>query len=87
MPKTSIDFPDHLTLDVSYEMRYALVTIGYQTGNGGRYAAPARNILERGIREYLAKLSPSERKEYDEILGNVRLRESARLEKQKSPVE
>lgn len=89
MPKLSIDFPAQLSLQVTREMRIHLLAIGYYTGNGGEYATPARNLLHKAIQEYQEKLAPKERKEYEEILANVRAAEEAReamKENQKSPV-
>ncbi|RPJ29178.1 MAG: hypothetical protein EHM33_02050 [Chloroflexi bacterium] len=89
MPKLSKDFPAQLSLQVTDAMRIQLIAIGYLTGNGGEYATPARNLLHGAIQNHIEKLSPRERAEYDEILGNVRIRETRKLpgeENQKSPV-
>jgi hypothetical protein len=88
MPKLSRDFPAQLSLQVTEETRIRLIAIGYHTGNGGEYATPARNLLHRAIQEFEARMTPAERREYDEILANVRIRETRKLpdENQKSPV-
>ncbi len=89
MPKTSIDFPAQLSIQVTDAMRRQLIAIGYMTGNGGEYATPARNLLHNAIREYMEKLTPRERKDFDEILENVKLvdaHKAIRKENQKSPI-
>lgn len=88
MPKTSKDFDKALSLDVSTEMWLQLVAIGYLTGNGGEYAAPARNFLAREIDKFIRELDEHERKKYQEILANVRIQKTRKLpgEEQKSPV-
>jgi hypothetical protein len=86
MPKLSIDFPAQLSVQVTDLMKWQLVTIGYQTGHGKEYAGPVRNGLERAIRDYLDKLSPRERKEYDEILENVKIMFPSKTENQKAPI-
>lgn len=76
MPKLSKDFPAQLSLQVTEDMRLALIAIGYDTGNGGEYATPARNLLHRAIRNYIDELNPKRRAEFDEILANVRIAET-----------
>lgn len=86
MPKLSKDFPAQLSLQVTEETRIRLIAIGYATGNGGEYATPARNLLHRAILDYESKMTPAERKEYEEILANVRLKETRKLpQESKSP--
>lgn len=87
MPKLSTDFPAQLSLQVTKEMRILLLAIGYYTGNGGEYATPARNLLNRALQDYQDKLPPRERKEFEEILANVRAAEDAReaMKNQKTP--
>jgi len=79
MPKLSKDFPAQLSLQVTEETRIQLIAIGYLTGNGGEYATPARNLLHDAISKYLRELDEHKRKEYDEILANVRIRETRKI--------
>lgn len=79
MPKLSKDFPAQLSLQVTEETRINLITIGYLTGNGGEYATPARNLLHGAIQKYIRELDEHERKEFEEILSNVRIREKKQL--------
>ena len=90
MPKRNKDFPDRLSLDVTSDMRIHLIAIGYMMQAGGEYATPARNFISASIRDYVAKLTTRERQEFDEILNNVRLRETkflpSEMETKKDPV-
>lgn len=79
MPKLSKDFPAQLSLQVTEETRICLIAIGYQTGNGGEYATPARNLLHDAIQTYIQELPDRKRKEWEEILANVRIRETRKL--------
>ena len=88
MPKLSKDFPAQLSLQVEEETRIKLIAIGYHLGSGGEYASPARNLLHRAIRDYIAKLDQIALLEFEEILANVRIRETRKLpgeENQKAP--
>lgn len=75
MPKKSKDFPDQLSFNVETETRLALMALGYLWGHGGEYAGPARAILGQGVRKTVAELPEDVRKQYDEILADVKLRE------------
>jgi len=50
-----------------------LVAISYYRGEGGAFAGPARDMIDRGIREFIASLSPKERKRFEDIMENVRI--------------
>lgn len=84
MPKKSADFPDNLHIMCATEMRQSLVAISYLRGDGGSYAAVARDLLVEKSLEYVAHLSEDKRKAYEDILANVKMRELAR-EKKKPP--
>lgn len=62
-----------LTVVLSEEMGFQLKTIAFQMGLKGKYSKAMRNILATGIEAYLAKLSDKEKREYDQIMENVRL--------------
>ena len=89
MPKLSKDFPAQLSLQVTEETRIHLIALGYLTGNGGEYATPARNLLHDAIQKCVRDLDEHKRREFEEILSNVRIRETRKLpselENQKSP--
>lgn len=88
MPKLSKDFPAQLSVQVTEDTRIQLIAIGYLSGNGGEYGPPVRNLLHRAILAYVDNLDPRMRKEYEEILANVRIQETKRLptkENQKAP--
>jgi hypothetical protein len=73
MPKLSKDFETTLNFGVELELKQVLVAMGYLTAHKGEYASPARNLLWNGYREWLGRLTPRERKEFDAILANVKI--------------
>lgn len=73
MPKNSRDFPCTINLGVSLEMKQALVAAGYYNGEGGEISSRARNYIKRAHDTWLFSLTPAERKEYDQILANVKI--------------
>jgi hypothetical protein len=73
MPKIGKDWDTTLNFGSTLAMKQYLVAMGYFSGMGGEYASPARNLIEQHYREWLAALSGTERKRFDEILGNVKL--------------
>jgi len=56
-----------------------LTAIAYYRGEGGSYAGPVRDACASYVREWLARLTPAERRRFDEILDNVKVK--VRMEK------
>lgn len=83
MSKRSRDFPDQLSIASTEAMRHELIALGYLWGMGGEYNAPARNLLAKGIELEKEKMSEKQRREYDEILLNVQIRERTAKEAEK----
>lgn len=73
MPKQSGPFPDRIDIALPIEMRIELITIAYHMGAKGVYAIPAREFLSRGVEAYKKGLSARARRDYEEILANVRI--------------
>lgn len=73
MPKLSKDFDTTLNFGVELELKQNLVAVGYLQQHKGEYAGAARNLLWGAYKAWLAALSPRDRKDYDEILANVRV--------------
>lgn len=73
MPKTSKDFTATLNFGVDLDTKQHLTAIGYFTQAKGEYASPARNFLKRSIKDWYRNLSERDRKDFDEILANVRI--------------
>lgn len=71
MPKLELIFTDQVNFLTVRGTLDQLRAIAYFRGERGHFAGPARDFLDKGIREFVAALSPSERKRYDEILENV----------------
>jgi len=73
MPKNGRDFPCTINLGVDLETKQGVIAMGYLSGQGGEYASVVRNLVKRGLRRWVESLGEKERKEYDEILANVRI--------------
>lgn len=73
MPKLSKDFDTTLNFGVELELKQNLVAAGYLLHRKGEYAGPARSMLWGAYKAWLGGLSPRDRKDFDEILTNVRL--------------
>ncbi len=75
MPKKGQDFTEQITVLLRDDgTKEALTAIAYFRGDGGSYAGPVRDACASYVREWLARLTPAERKRFDEILGNVRVK-------------
>jgi len=73
MPKMKISYPDHVNFLAGPDTVMRLTAIAYFRGQRGRYAEPLRDFVEAGIREFIAGLKPAERRQYEEILENLRI--------------
>lgn len=69
------EFKQRLSLMTTKDQRIKLIAVGYMAGDGGEYGAIARRFLHEGLMRYVAGLSPEQRKEFDEILESVTIRE------------
>jgi hypothetical protein len=69
--KSPIPHTAQLTFYVKPETRAQLMAISYFMGKKDNYSFPARQLLEEGCEEYIKKLDPHKRKDFEEILGNV----------------
>lgn len=76
MSKQVGDYPDQVNVLTEAGTLDALRAIAYYEGQGGRYAGPARRFLADGIYRFLEALSVRDRKRYDEILVNVKIKSS-----------
>jgi len=74
MPKNSRDFPSTLNFGVDLQTKQELVAYGYFMGQGGEYASGARNFIQGHYRQWYGGLTDKQRKEFDEILANVKIR-------------
>lgn len=72
MPKRVRDFPERLEFQAPYELRLRLIALSYLLGLGSHYAATARNLLDQAMTSAVSKMSPERRKDYNDILDNVR---------------
>lgn len=65
-----------MSVQVTDEMRIKLIAIGYLMGLGGEYAGPARNFLKDAIDDYVDSLEGRKKRDFEEILENVMIKES-----------
>lgn len=73
MPKLAKDFDTTLNFGVELELKQNLVAMGYLTARKGEYASPARNLLWQAYRRWHESLSERDRKDFNEILANVKI--------------
>lgn len=73
MPKTSKDFDVTLNFGVDLATKQNLVAMGYFLQSKGEYASVARNLLKRSFAKWRDDLSEKDRKDFDEILSNVKI--------------
>lgn len=75
MPKKGQEFTEQITVllrdDDTKEM---LTAIAFYRGDGGSYAGPVRDACATYVREWVARLTPAERRRFDEILDNVKVK-------------
>lgn len=72
-PKLSKDFDTTLNFGVEIELKQVLVAMGFLQQRKGEYAGAARNLLWGAYKAWLSSLSARDRKDFDEILANVKL--------------
>jgi len=70
MPKTGI-FDDTITFSSLMELREKLTALGWLQGDPD-FSTTARNLLMRAVDEEILKLEPGKRREFNQILDNVR---------------
>lgn len=73
MPKRTTDFPEQINILAPEGVTNMLIAISYFRGEAGRYAAPARDFIQRGIDEFVQSLNERERRRFNEILENVKI--------------
>lgn len=73
MPKMIKDFPEQINLLCSEGTRTKLIAIAYFRGEGGQYAAPARDFIFQGITNFIENLSDKDRRVFNEILENTKI--------------
>lgn len=79
MPKRTIDFNVPVNVLIRDDgTKEALIAIAYFRGEGSSFAGPVRDALATYVREWIARLTPSERKRFDEILASVKTSEAMR---------
>ena len=75
MPKSSKEFTEQVTVLLRDDgTKETLTAIAYYRGEGGSYAGPVRDACASYVREWLARLTPAERRRFDEILDNVKVK-------------
>jgi hypothetical protein len=73
VPKLELVFTDQINFLAVRGTADQLRAIAYYRGDRGRFAGPARDFLDKGIRDFVAALSPKERARYEEILASVKI--------------
>ena len=73
MPKTDLVYAEQINFLTVRGTQARLRAIAYFRGEGGKFASPARDFIDRGIREFIESLSDKDRKRFDEILQNVEI--------------
>ena len=74
MPKKGRDFPDTLNFNCPEGTRANIMALSYLMGNGGSFSMVARNALLEGVQRALDSLDDRKRKDFEEILENIKLR-------------
>ena len=75
MPKKSLIYTIPCNLLLADDgTRENLEAIAYQIGRRGRLGEGAREAISRGIAAYIASLSPTDKRAYQEILDSVQAR-------------
>lgn len=69
----TIRYTTLMTLVVERPIRIELVAIAYHLNQKGLYSRPAKAFIKKGIDDYIAGLTPSERVNFDQILTNVQM--------------
>lgn len=81
MPKLKIDFSIPINVLIRDDgTRALLIAIAYYRGEGGSYAGPVRDALGAYTRDFVASLSPADRKRFDQILETVKTSETMRAQ-------
>lgn len=73
MPKRPSDYPDRVEAFCPPETLIYLQAIAYHMGARGQVSTPVRNFVMKGVREYVDGLSGKSKKDFEEILGNVKV--------------
>lgn len=76
MPKKSRDFPDNLNFNCPAGTRVNIMALSYLRGHMGNFAGVARELIMAGLHSALDSLDERKRKDFEEILENIKLRES-----------
>lgn len=79
MPKKTIDFNIPINVLIRDDgTRALLIAIAYFRGEGGSYAGPVRDALGAYTRTFVASLSPTDKRRFDDILASVKVTEATR---------
>ena len=70
---TKKKFPFQLTITLTTEDYIKVISMAYLLGRRGRYLRLARQWIDEAIQRHLDELSPEGRREFDEIVENVRI--------------
>lgn len=73
MPKRPADFPDRVEAFCPGGTLAELMAIAYHMGARGQVSTPVRNFVIKGIHEYIDQLQGRSKKDFEEILENVRI--------------
>jgi hypothetical protein len=65
-----------LELFVPLPLRQAIMAMAYHAGMKGNRTRMAIKLLSQGVESYIAGLKPSQKRDFDEILENVKLSDS-----------
>lgn len=80
MPKKHSDFPNQLSLNVTADLLLKLKALGYLWEGKGEYGGPARQLLIEGVERAIEAMPEKKRKDFDEILANVKLHDAQKKE-------
>lgn len=83
-----IKYTDQISFQGPPELREGLTALSYLVGDMGSYAPVARRLLTKALRDHIAELIPDERREFDQILVNVKtgllLTRKARIDRERA---
>jgi len=87
MPKRPSSYADRVEAFCPTGTRDQLLAIAYHMGARGELSTPVRNFVVRGIRDYIERLDGRDKRDFEEILKNVRIQTTMKSDlKQKTPV-
>lgn len=86
MPKQRKDFKERLSIMVTEGTAAELIAMAYLRHLSGSYALLSRSYIEAGLEQAKKSMSPKEKKEFEEILANVKTRLKLEAEERRSRI-